>query len=94
MKDIISDALKAVNAISVDSAKGLEIALSGVGALDPHLDAGTQRALIIQVVAPKLESHPAVCSYAYAKLHSPIEEFTKNFTGYVAPTICNLFLFQ
>lgn len=94
MNSIIQSALKAVNDASVESSAGLELALDKIGALNPNLPPDVQRTALIDVIAPVLERHPISTSEAYSKLHSPIDNYRKEFEKHVAPTICNLFLFQ
>lgn len=94
MTNIIKTALEAVTDISKDSGAGLVLALEDIGATTPNLPDTVQRAALIAVIGPALERHPANSSKAYTCLHAPLEGYADVFVKNVAPTICNLFLFQ
>lgn len=94
MNSIIQAALSAVNNVSVESGAGLELALDEIGALNPNIPPEVQRNALIDVIGPALERHPVNTSEAYTQLHTPLENYCETFAKHVAPTICNLFLFQ
>lgn len=90
----IQQVVDAVRRISPESASGLEKALDAIGGLNPALPEEVKRRALIDVVAPRVEAHPAACSKAYSDVHYTGDDYGEYFIAHVVPVICNLFLFQ
>lgn len=94
MNQLIRKAVEAVAEQSEESAQGLTLALDSIGALSDNIPDSIGREALIEVIAPALSRHPANSDTAFTALHHSGADYTDVFASKVAPTICNLFLFQ